>query len=112
MINTGKIIEQLRKKQGWSQTELSDKTNVSRVMIGKYERNEAIPSLEAAKHIADAFNISLDYLVGEGVNASFDKKTVKRLQEIQNLDNDTKTMLFRLIDTIIRDTKTKKAYAS
>jgi transcriptional regulator with XRE-family HTH domain len=86
-MKTGKIIEGLRKKQSWSQSELADKTNVSRVMIGKYEREEAVPSIEAAKSIADAFNVSLDYLVGEGVNASFDKKTVQRLQDIQNLDN-------------------------
>lgn len=111
-MDTGKIIEKLRKEKNWSQTELSDKTKVSRVMIGKYERNEAIPSIEAAKSIADAFSVSLDYLVGEGVNASFDKKTVKRLQEIQSLDIETQNMLFRLIDTMIRDTKAKKAYAS
>jgi transcriptional regulator with XRE-family HTH domain len=111
-MNTGKIIEKLRKENNWSQTELSDKTKVSRVMIGKYERNEAIPSIEAAKSIADAFNVSLDYLVGEGVNASFDKKTVQRLQDIQNLDIDTQNMLFRLIDTMIRDTKAKKAYSN
>jgi len=43
-------------------------------MIGKYERGEAVPSIEAAKKIADAFEVSLDYLVGEGINALFDKK--------------------------------------
>nr|WP_297914991.1 helix-turn-helix transcriptional regulator [uncultured Allomuricauda sp.] len=110
-MNTGKIIEELRKKHNWSQGELAEKTNVSRVMVGKYERGEAIPSIEAAKSIADAFGVSLDYLVGEGINASFDKKTVKRLQDIQNLDNETQAMLFRLIDTVLRDTKAKKAYS-
>lgn len=29
-------------------------------------------------------------LLGEGVNASFDKKTIKRLQDIEQLDEDTK----------------------
>ena len=111
IMNTGKIIEELRKNKGWSQGELAEKTNVSRVMIGKYERGEAIPSIEAAKSIADAFGVSLDYLVGEGVNASFDKKTVQRLQDIQKLDEPTQAMLFRLIDTIIRDTKAKQAYS-
>ncbi len=110
-MSTGKIIEDLRKKRGWSQTELSEKTDVSRVMIGKYERSEAIPSVEAAKKIADTFGVSLDYLVGEGLNASFDKKTVQRLQDIQNLDSDTQTMLFNLIDTVIRDAKARVAYS-
>jgi len=46
-----------------------------------------------------------------GVNASFDKKTVQRLQDILNLDKETQNVLFRLIDTMIRDTKAKKAYS-
>jgi len=30
--------------------------------LGKYERDDAIPSIEVAKKIADAFEVSLDYL--------------------------------------------------
>jgi transcriptional regulator with XRE-family HTH domain len=59
-------------------------------MIGKYERAEALPSIEAAKKIADAFQVSLDYHVGEGHNAAFDKATVKRLQDIQKLSAEEK----------------------
>jgi len=40
-MNTGKIIARLREEKSWSQTELSDNSGVSRVMIGKYERDEA-----------------------------------------------------------------------
>ena len=71
MINHCKIIADLREKKEWSQTDLADQSTVSRVMIGKYERGEAVPSIEAAKKIADALGVSLDYLVGEGVNSKF-----------------------------------------
>ncbi len=111
-INTGKIITDLRKQKDWSQTDLANNSGVSREMIGKYERCDAVPSIEAAKKIADAFEVSLDYLVGEGVNASFDKKTLKRLQDIHKLDADTQEKLFFFIDTVIRDNKARKAYAS
>ena len=111
-INTGKIISDLRKQKDWNQTELANNSSVSREMIGKYERGEAVPSIEAAKKIADAFGVSLDYLVGEGVNASFDKKTLKRLQDIHKLDTDTQEKLFFFIDTVLRDNKARKAYAS
>ncbi len=80
-------------------------------MIGKYERWEAAPSVDAAKKIAYAFEVSIDYLVGEGENASFDKKTVKRLQDIEALNPTIKDKLFFLIDTLIRDTKAQKAYS-
>ena len=57
-------------------------------MIGKYERDEAMPSIEAAKKIADAFGVSLDLLVGEGINSSFDKKTLKRMQDLELLEDE------------------------
>ena len=104
-------IANLRKEKGWSQTDLADRSRVSREMIGKYERGKAIPSVDAAKKIADAFEVSLDYLVGEGINSAFDKKTVSRLQEIQNMDSKSKDNLFNIIDAVIRDYKTRQAYA-
>lgn len=79
-------------------------------MVGKYERSEAIPSIEAAKKIADTLEVSLDYLVGEGQNHKFDKKTLKRLQDIQELSPEIKEKMFFFIDTVLRDFKTKQAY--
>ncbi|MGK9126703.1 helix-turn-helix domain-containing protein [Olivibacter sp. SA151] len=110
-LNTGKIISDLRERKGWAQKGLAEKSGISRVMIGKYERGEAVPSIEAAKKIAKALDVSLDYLAGEGINVSFDKKTVQRLQEIENLNPTVKEKLFFLIDTVIRDTKAQQAYA-
>jgi len=81
-------------------------------MIGKYERGEAVPSIDAAKKIADAFEVSMDYLVGEGVNVAFDKKNLKRLQDIEKLDDATKDKLYFVIDNIVQNYKAKKAYAS
>ena len=111
-METGKIIATLRDKKGLSQTELADKSGVSRVMIGKYERGEAIPSIDAAKKIADALEVSLDYLVGEGINSKLDKQALKRLQDLELLEDDKKKTLFDLIDTYIRDAKTRRAHAA
>ena len=111
-METGKIIASLRDKKGISQTELADKCGVSRVMIGKYERGEAIPSVDAAKKIADALEVSLDFLVGEGINSKLDKHALKRLQDLELLEDDKKKTLFDLIDTYIRDAKTRKAHAA
>jgi transcriptional regulator with XRE-family HTH domain len=111
-MNIGSIISQLRDKNGFSQSDLAEKSNVSRVMIGKYERGEAIPSIDAAKKIADALGVSLDFLVGESKNASFDKRTLQRIQELELLEESKKETLFDLIDTYIRDFKTRGAYSS
>lgn len=111
-MNIGNIISQLRDKNGFSQSDLADKSQVSRVMIGKYERGEAIPSIDAAKKIADALGISLDYLVGETSQTSFDKRTLERIQELELLEENKKLTLYDLIDTYIRDCKTRKAFSN
>jgi len=107
-----KIISSLRKAKSWSQADLASKTKISQVMVGKYERGDAVPSIEVAKKIADAFDVSLDYLIGEGQNVTFDKKTIQRIQNIQTLDINTQNILFNLIDTYIQNFKTKQAFAS
>lgn len=109
-MKIGSKITELRKQKGWSQTDLAGKVNVSRVIIGRYERDEAVPSIDVAKRIADAFEISLDNLVGDGINTHFDKKTVQRINELLTLAPEKKNILFDLIDTYIRDAKTSLAY--
>lgn len=111
-MNLADRITTLRKQKDMSQTDLAKATGVSREIIGRYERGEALPSIEVAKKIADIFAVSLDYLVGEGINASFDKKSLTRLQDIEKLDADTKEKIYFVIDNIIQNVKAKKAFAS
>jgi transcriptional regulator with XRE-family HTH domain len=105
MIKLGDRIAQLRKQKDWSQTELAKKIAASREAIGKYERNEALPSIETAKKIADAFEVSLDYLVDENAVPTFDKKTVNRLKDIQHLNEEDRKHVFALLDAFLDRTK-------
>nr|WP_260607625.1 hypothetical protein [Chitinophaga polysaccharea] len=63
-----------------------------------------------AAKIARAFDVTVDYLIGEGKHASYDKETIKRIEEIEAIDPNTKTILFNIIDTYLRDYKARKAY--
>lgn len=56
----------LRKESGLSQQEFADLLgSVSKSSINMYERGEREPSLETLEHIADFFNVDLDYLLGK-----------------------------------------------
>lgn len=70
-----------------------------------------LPSIEMVAKMAKAFGVTEDYLFGEGENASFDKETKERLNDIQKMDEGTKSVLFNVIDTYIQNFKTKKAFA-
>lgn len=110
-MKTDKIMADLRDQKRWSQADLATKSGVSRVMIGKYKRDEAFPSIDAAKKIADALEVTLDHLVGEGLYNGLDKKTLQRLRDLEHLDEEKKKTLFDLMDTYVRDAKAPKAYA-
>jgi len=112
MIDIANKITLLRKKHSLSQTELAKRVGCSREIISKYEKDNVMPSIEMAKKIADAFEVSLDFLVGVGLNASFDKKMLERLENVENLPDTEKDRIYHFIDLVIRDTKAKKAYAS
>ena len=80
-------------------------------MIGRYERNEVIPSIEVAKKIADALEVSVDYLPGK-TKMELDKQALKRPEDIAWIAPENRSFVLNLIDMALRDFKVKKAHAS
>ena len=99
-MNLGNKITELRKQKGWSQSELAKQIEVSREIVGRYERNDAIPSIDIAKRIANAFEVSLDYLVGDAEN-KIDKATLNRIQQVDKMKPDDKKMIYAFLDAFI-----------
>tara|TARA_B100000508_G_scaffold138523_1_gene134797 strand:+ start:12839 stop:13174 length:336 start_codon:yes stop_codon:yes gene_type:complete len=110
MLNIGERITQLRKQNNLSQEELAKRAAVSRTIIGNYERNANTPSIEVLLKLAKVFDVSVDYLIGEGQLSTLDKDVLKRIEDIEELDADTKQHLFFLIDNVIQNFKTKRAF--
>jgi transcriptional regulator with XRE-family HTH domain len=106
----GEHITTLRKRKGISQSDLGKTVGTSGDIIGKYERDEVKPSIEVASKIADALEVGLDFLLGK-ITAELDKKTLARLQEIQKLPEEERKIIYKVLDSLLRDAKTKQAYA-
>lgn len=109
----GDKILTLRKNKGWSQQQLARQIGTSGPIIGRYERGEMTPSVEVAKKLADSFGITLDYLVDDtGRLAEIkDQAMLKRLTQIEQLDQEEKRTIVLVIDSLLRDAKAKKTYA-
>ncbi|MHB8259762.1 MAG: helix-turn-helix domain-containing protein [Bacteroidia bacterium] len=105
----GKRLGEVRKSKKMSQDDIAKKIAVHGAVIGRYERDEVKPSIEVAAQIAEALEVSLDYLVGN-TDLLLDKSIIKRIQDIQKLEVEEKGHLFALMDAFLRDTKTKLAY--
>lgn len=100
----------LRKKKGLSQAELGKLIGTSGDVIGRYERGDISPPIEVVAKIADALEVSVDYLIGK-TKMELDKETMRRLEDISTLSQDNKSFVLNMIDMALRDFKTKKAYA-
>lgn len=110
-LNIGTKISTLRKEKNWSQGDLAQHIDASREIIGKYERNENLPSIEMVAKMAKVFGVTVDFLIGESESSNYDKQTVERMNDIQKMDNNTQSVLFNVIDTYIQNFKTRRAFA-
>ena len=62
-------IVQLRKRQGWSQEELSEQLDVSRQSVSKWEGGLAAPGLDKIVELSRLFGVSTDYLLKDEMEA-------------------------------------------
>jgi len=100
----------IRKKKGLSQADLGKMIGTSGDVIGRYERGDINPSVEVVSKIADALEVSLDYLLGKTA-LELDKQALQRLEDISKLSPENKNFVLNLIDMALRDIGAKKAYA-
>ena len=108
----GSRIVTIRKSKKMSQSDLGKLAGISGDIVGKYERDEMKPSIDTATKLANALEVSLDYLVGNAETEVFDKGLLKRIEELSELsENDQQGILYAL-DGLLRDAKTRRAYAA
>ena len=100
----GSIVVELRKKKGISQTDLAKELGIHKNVLGRYERNEVLPSIEIARKIADILDVSLDYLTGKA-DIQMDKLTRKRILEVSKFEETDRNHIFSVIDAFIAKRK-------
>ncbi|WP_378187904.1 helix-turn-helix domain-containing protein [Aquimarina sp. W85] len=110
IMDFGDNMMLLRKKKKLSQAALGKMIDTSGDVVGRYERGDIKPSIDVVVKIADALEISVDYLIGKS-KLQLDKQAIERLERISELSEDNKNFLYNMIDMALRDFKTKKAYA-
>lgn len=108
----GERILTLRKKNKWSQDDLAKMIGTSAPIIGRYERNEIKPAIDTAKKIADALDVTVDYLIGGSDIVALNKKLLQRIEDIEKLEEEDKEQVYSLIDMALSYHKTKQAFAS
>jgi len=101
-MEIGNKIAVLRKEKGLSRDALGKTVGTSGAVIGRYERDEITPSVEIARKIADALDVSLDYLTGSTSFAIKDKKMLYRLELIEKIDKNQRATILEVVDSLLQ----------
>ena len=80
-MNFPNILRSLRLQIGLNQTDFAKAIGVSRSTIGMYETGKREPDFETLELIADYFNVSLDYLMGNSIIKNIKPTPEGELQE-------------------------------
>lgn len=107
MTSFGTKLAACRKAKNLSQKELAKIFSTSHTTIGKYERDEMTPSIEAAKKLANILDTTVGYLLGETEHAELfkDPKMLTRFNDIANLPDKERDCLLMTIDHFIKAAK-------
>lgn len=73
----GEKLQQLRRRQGWSQEELAAQIPISRQAVSKWESGAAMPDTENVVAISRLFGVSTDYLLHDDYAGDQDIPAVK-----------------------------------
>ena len=107
----GLRLASLRKEKKIAQGELAKAVGIHANVLGRYEREEAKPSIDMAAKLADALGVSLDYLIGK-TDMEMDMELRDKILTIQRLPNEERQHVIFAIDAMIRDAKARQAYGA
>ncbi|WP_044737254.1 helix-turn-helix domain-containing protein [Geobacillus kaustophilus] len=98
-------LRMLRKAKGLTQEELGRKVNVTKVSISGYESGNRTPDMDTLKALADALDVSIDYLLGRD-NIQPADTTLPALTEKDERD------IQKELERIIKGLKTGNGFAA
>lgn len=105
-------LKNLRQSKGWSQGQLGQKIGVDGNRISRYERGALWPSLDLMVGLANAFDISVDYLVRSDKNMAVGKlhnqELLRRIEQLDDMPEADQDALVRVLDAFIKKQRFEK----
>lgn len=99
MNNLGFTLKNLRIAKGCTQQKLSQYISVTPKMISFYENNQRLPSIEILIKLANYFNVSVDYLLGQTTdNGKANKISTNYMDEFRKIHGE---LAFEIIMIIV-----------
>lgn len=103
-MDIGERIKNLRINLKMTQTELAKNAGLTSAAISQFEAGIRKPSFDALSKLANAFNVSTDFLLGkkeedqQEINIS--KEYIEMIQNIMNFSEENRKLMFELYEFV------------
>jgi transcriptional regulator with XRE-family HTH domain len=111
-MNVGENIKKLRKEKGLQQKQIAIELGIDQSNYNKIENGKREPSLDLLNKLAGLFGVSVDDILNPNKELPKevtveDKTTTEQVRLIQQLDDEDKHVIFKMIDTMLTKKKFK-----
>lgn len=72
---------ELRKKNGYSQSDIAEKLNITPSAYGFYEQGRSVPNAKILNQLATLYEVTTDYLLGRSNTPQLDRKEERDIQK-------------------------------
>jgi transcriptional regulator with XRE-family HTH domain len=109
-MTLGKKIKELRAEKGLSQAALEQLSGVNSKLLSKYENERIVPTADTLRKIAQALQISADYLIFDnapknGISQLSDLDLFEKFREVERMSAEDRAMIKNIIDALIIKSK-------
>jgi len=117
MSELGKRIQEQRKLIGLTQAQLAAKIEVSHTQLTRYESKNVQPPADVLQRLSEIFDISIDYLVNGNQSDKVeqtlkDAELIKNFKQLDQLPEEEKKSILRVLNALIRDFNARQAYVA
>lgn len=109
----GDRIRELRKEHDWSQADLGTRIGTDSQRISRYENGKLTPAIPALIRLAEALNVTVDYLIIDGApRRPLDEPNTElanRLHQLGQLDPDDRNAILHILDGLIAKNRVRNA---
>ncbi len=106
----GTKLKKLRAEKGLSQSALEAISGVNCKLLSKYENGRIVPSADTLRKIAEALQVSSDYLIfdnapKDGISTLNDLELFEKFKEVERMSPENRAMIKNMIDALLIKSK-------
>jgi len=110
-------LRQLRMQKGFSQRAFTKAVNLNYSQYNRYERGDSVPSTDTLTKLADALNVSVDYLLeGKEENAAIanlsDRELLRMFERAEKLPEKDKEHVKALLSAFLKNKEMENLMAA